>query len=83
MQYHISGQELLDLEEKMGSVSTALSEEALSKCLKRSIYQPLSPKGVVECGEDENQGKCSICQVLIYESFCTFIDLVSEIHPTN
>lgn len=59
---NMSYEELLDLEEKMGSVSTALSEEALSKCLKRSIYQPLSPKGIVECGEDENQGKCSICQ---------------------
>lgn len=60
---NMSYEELLELEEKMGSVSTALSEEALLKCLKRSIYQPLSPKGgAMECTEDKNQGKCSICQ---------------------
>nr|XP_029118606.1 E3 ubiquitin-protein ligase RLIM isoform X2 [Elaeis guineensis] len=48
-------EELLALEEKMGTVSTALPEEALSKCLKRSIYMPAR----TGCEEDV---KCSICQ---------------------
>ncbi|XP_008789648.2 E3 ubiquitin-protein ligase RLIM-like [Phoenix dactylifera] len=46
-------EELLALEEKMGTVSTALTEEALSKCLERSIY-------VFACCEEDI--KCSICQ---------------------
>ncbi|XP_038984939.1 uncharacterized protein LOC103701523 isoform X2 [Phoenix dactylifera] len=52
---NMSYEELLALEEKMGTVSTALTEEALSKCLKRSIYMPAS----TGCEEDI---KCSICQ---------------------
>ncbi|KAJ6819005.1 E3 ubiquitin-protein ligase MBR2-like [Iris pallida] len=54
-------EELLALEEKMGTVSTALPEEALSKCLKKSIYIPLSHfPGITPCGYDDT--KCSICQ---------------------
>lgn len=52
---NMSYEELLALEEKMGTVSTALPEEALSKCLKRSMYMPAS----TGCEEDV---KCSICQ---------------------
>ncbi|KAK6912360.1 Zinc finger, RING-type [Dillenia turbinata] len=56
-------EELLDLEEKMGTVSTALSEEALSKCLKRCIYKPkvLQPL-VMGSRLDNDEVKCSICQ---------------------
>ncbi|CAK9317395.1 unnamed protein product [Citrullus colocynthis] len=36
--------QLLDLEERKGTVSTTLSEEALTECLNRSIYQS-KPKG--------------------------------------
>ncbi|KAJ6828824.1 E3 ubiquitin-protein ligase MBR2-like [Iris pallida] len=54
-------EELLALEDKMGTVSTALSEELLSKCLKRSIYVPCSHlPGITTCREDDT--KCSICQ---------------------
>lgn len=56
-------QELLALEEKMGTVSTALSEEQLSKCLKRSIYRPASEVlGIMDTCDDT---ECSICQVLL------------------
>nr|DAD45787.1 TPA_asm: hypothetical protein HUJ06_004017 [Nelumbo nucifera] len=40
---NMSYEELLALEEKMGTVSTALTEEELSKCLKRSFYEPAVP----------------------------------------
>ena len=56
-------QELLALEEKMGTVSTALSEEALSKFVKKSGYVPVSQfPGITARGDDDI--KCSICQVL-------------------
>ncbi|XP_058068034.1 uncharacterized protein LOC131217207 [Magnolia sinica] len=59
---HMSYEELLALEEKMGTVSTALTEEALSSCLKRSCYVPPAPtlSGIVGHGNDDI--KCSICQ---------------------
>ncbi|XP_073118125.1 uncharacterized protein [Elaeis guineensis] len=57
---NMSYEELLALGEKMGTVSTALTEEALSKCLKRSIYMPASlVSGFTGYEEDI---KCSICQ---------------------
>ncbi|GAA0143183.1 ubiquitin-protein ligase [Lithospermum erythrorhizon] len=59
---NMSYEELLALEEKMGNVSTALSEDAITKCLQRSIYQPQSSE---EAGLDfghQNDIKCSICQ---------------------
>ncbi|KAA8525777.1 hypothetical protein F0562_007632 [Nyssa sinensis] len=60
---NMSYEELLALEEKMGTVSTALPEEALSKCLRRSIYQPTSLEdGTMDCNGDEDDSKCSICQ---------------------
>ena len=57
-------QELLALEEKMGNVSTALSEDALLKSVTMSMYQPV-------CSDEEEAAssvkgedtKCSICQV--------------------
>ncbi|XP_038898034.1 uncharacterized protein LOC120085870 [Benincasa hispida] len=56
-------EQLLDLEERMGTVSTALSEEALTECLNRSIYQS-KPKGGTATGsvEDLSDVKCCICQ---------------------
>ncbi|PIN15929.1 hypothetical protein CDL12_11421 [Handroanthus impetiginosus] len=60
---NMSYEELLALEERMGTVSTALSEEALSKCLRRSIYQPDPSKvQITGTGEDGADFKCSICQ---------------------
>lgn len=49
----------------MGSVSTALTEEALSECLKRSTYQPVSPEDAYGGSDDGHSDdvKCSICQV--------------------
>ncbi|KAK4349526.1 hypothetical protein RND71_032281 [Anisodus tanguticus] len=60
---NMSYEELLALEERMGSVSTALSEEALSKCLQKSIYQAM-PSEIGEFGsnESEDEVKCTICQ---------------------
>lgn len=57
---NMSYEELLALEERMGSVSTALSEEALSKCLMRSTYP--SKVELTGLGEDGDDIKCSICQ---------------------
>ncbi|GFS41982.1 RING/U-box superfamily protein [Actinidia rufa] len=60
---NMSYEELLVLEEKMGIVSTALSEDSLSKCLERSIHQPMPCKeGSSGCSRDEDDIKCSICQ---------------------
>ncbi|KAI3453961.1 hypothetical protein Pfo_010624 [Paulownia fortunei] len=60
---NMSYEELLALEERMGTVSTALSEEVLLKCIRRSIYQVTTSEvrvtGLVEDGDDI---KCSICQ---------------------
>ncbi|KAE8682528.1 RING/U-box superfamily protein, putative isoform 2 [Hibiscus syriacus] len=51
------------LEERMGTVSTALPEEALSKCLKKGTYEAASWEDVVVCFEGEKDDiKCSICQ---------------------
>ncbi|GLT74712.1 hypothetical protein SLA2020_464950 [Shorea laevis] len=60
---NMSYEELLALEERMGTVNTALSEEALSKCLRTSIYQ-LTPEedAPVDCGGHMDDTKCSICQ---------------------
>lgn len=55
-------QELLALGDKMGTVSTALSEEALSRSLKKSIYQETDETGANSLNMDDNL-KCSICQV--------------------
>ncbi|CAN6450906.1 unnamed protein product [Victoria cruziana] len=54
-------EELLALEERMGSVSTALSEEALSKCLHHAIYTSRPPVAGMKVSEDDDV-KCSICQ---------------------
>ncbi|KAK7384845.1 hypothetical protein VNO78_30548 [Psophocarpus tetragonolobus] len=60
---NMSYEELLALEERMGTVSTALPEEALTECLKRSIYQPASSDDADEsCNEDKDDIKCCICQ---------------------
>uniref|UniRef100_A0A803NMS2 RING-type E3 ubiquitin transferase n=1 Tax=Cannabis sativa TaxID=3483 RepID=A0A803NMS2_CANSA len=57
---NMSYEELLALEERMGNVSTALPEEALSDCLKRSIYQSMPLEGVAIGSNDDV--KCSVCQ---------------------
>lgn len=60
---NMSYEELLALEERMGNVSTALPEEALSECLKRTIYESAPPEGeAVSCNGDNGDVKCSICQ---------------------
>ncbi|KAM3193133.1 hypothetical protein ACQJBY_069983 [Aegilops geniculata] len=57
----MSYEELLQLEDRIGSESTALSEEQLEKCLSRVVYKRANPalevnKPVVD------DVKCSICQ---------------------
>ncbi|XP_027331856.1 uncharacterized protein LOC113847149 isoform X2 [Abrus precatorius] len=60
---NMSYEELLALEERMGTVSTALTEEALSECLKTSTYQSAPSDDVAEnCEEDKDDIKCCICQ---------------------
>ncbi|KAE9609187.1 putative transcription factor C2H2 family [Lupinus albus] len=60
---NMSYEELLALEERMGTVSTALTEEALSECLKRSFYQPLPRDDEAESYDEyKDDTKCSICQ---------------------
>ncbi|KAJ8539662.1 hypothetical protein K7X08_013914 [Anisodus acutangulus] len=59
----MSYEELLALEERIGSVSTALPEETLSKCLRRCIYQGMaSETETLEADGDGDDVKCSICQ---------------------
>lgn len=55
----MSYEELLALEERIGSVSTALSEEQFTKCLKRSIYSQVALEVNKSTVDDM---KCSICQ---------------------
>ncbi|KAI0488749.1 hypothetical protein KFK09_028588 [Dendrobium nobile] len=58
---NMSYEELLELVEKIGSVSTGLTDEALANCLKRSNFQLVrSSFGITDCVEDGN--RCSICQ---------------------
>ncbi|KAL3818413.1 hypothetical protein ACJIZ3_004318 [Penstemon smallii] len=60
---NMSYEELLALEEKMGSVSTALPKETLFKCFNRGTYQATkSQVRVKESDEVEYDTKCSICQ---------------------
>ncbi|KAL3498232.1 hypothetical protein ACH5RR_040964 [Cinchona calisaya] len=56
-------EELLALEERMGTVSTALSDEAFAKCIRKGVYQiTYLDVGGSGCCEDEADIKCSICQ---------------------
>ncbi|XXG64445.1 hypothetical protein AAC387_Pa05g2401 [Persea americana] len=58
---NMSYEELLALEEKMGTVRIALTEEQLLNCVKRSCYVPAHVvSGIV--GHDDDDAKCSICQ---------------------
>ncbi|CAM0902944.1 unnamed protein product [Alopecurus aequalis] len=53
----MSYEELLALGDRIGTVNTGLSEDALYKCLKRSLYAPTAPETHQDCDR-----KCSICQ---------------------
>ncbi|GJY31148.1 E3 ubiquitin protein ligase MBR2-like protein isoform X1 [Tanacetum coccineum] len=60
---NMSYEELLVLEEKMGTVSTALSEEELSKCIKTSVFISVQlEKERTGCNSGVDDSKCSICQ---------------------
>lgn len=60
---NMSYEELLALEEKMGTVSTALSKEDLSKCIKISMYESLQLEdGRMRDALGSEDIKCSICQ---------------------
>ncbi|KAE9587004.1 hypothetical protein Lal_00004943 [Lupinus albus] len=60
---NMSYEELLALEERIGTVSTALTEEALLECLKRSFYQPSPSDDEAErFNEHKDDTNCSICQ---------------------
>ncbi|CAF1696974.1 unnamed protein product [Brassica napus] len=58
---NMSYEELLALGDEMGTVSTALSEEALSRSLKKNIYQETDETGAISLNKDDDI-KCSICQ---------------------
>lgn len=53
----MSYEELLALGERIGTVSTGLSDDALSKCLKRSLYVPTASSS-----QEDGDIKCIICQ---------------------
>uniref|UniRef100_A0A0C9RRT7 RING-type E3 ubiquitin transferase n=1 Tax=Wollemia nobilis TaxID=56998 RepID=A0A0C9RRT7_9CONI len=58
---NMSYEELLALEERIGNVSTGLTEETVSKCLKKSIY--LSCKESDEPAKKQPEDEiCSICR---------------------
>ncbi|XP_071730427.1 uncharacterized protein [Rutidosis leptorrhynchoides] len=60
---NMSYEELLVLEERMGTVSTALSEEDVSKCVKTSVYESMQlGDGKMKCSLGVDDRKCSICQ---------------------
>ncbi|XP_030541290.1 uncharacterized protein LOC115748804 isoform X2 [Rhodamnia argentea] len=54
---NMSYEDLLALEERMGNVSTALTEEALVTCIKKELYHPAASAS----GQSDDV-KCSICQ---------------------
>ncbi|OEL15919.1 hypothetical protein BAE44_0023061 [Dichanthelium oligosanthes] len=56
-----SEEELLALGERIGTVSTGLSDGALSECLKRSLYVPTTTTS-----HEDGDLKCIICQVCSY-----------------
>ena len=48
-------------------MSTALAEEALSECLKRSFYQSSPSDDAAESyNGSKDDTKCSICQVFFF-----------------
>lgn len=53
-------QELLALGERIGNVSTGLSEDLISKCLVETIYYSLV--------DNQEEGRCVICLVRILAS---------------
>lgn len=71
-----SEQELLALEERIGYVSTALSEEQFAKCIRRRLYRPVAAKGNRSVIDDI---KCSICQVNMYNWVLLFLHGINKI----
>uniref|UniRef100_A0A0C9S3S8 RING-type E3 ubiquitin transferase n=1 Tax=Wollemia nobilis TaxID=56998 RepID=A0A0C9S3S8_9CONI len=57
---NMSYEELLALEERIGSVSTGLTEDAISKCMKRALFA--SDVAVADLNSLESEVKCSVCQ---------------------
>lgn len=57
---NMSYEELLALGDKMGTVSTGLTEEQLLTSVKRNFYIHAPPNKGIGCGSDDF--KCSICQ---------------------
>ncbi|KAL5232000.1 hypothetical protein ABZP36_030776 [Zizania latifolia] len=53
----MSYEDLLSLGERIGTVSTGLSDDALSKCLKRILYLPST-----STNHEDGDIKCIICQ---------------------
>jgi len=58
--------ELLALGERIGTVNTGLSDNALSTCLNRSLYMPTASGSHEDC-----ERKCSICQASSFVSDCS------------
>lgn len=57
----------------MGTVSTALTEEALSKCLKKESYQKAKYDDEAATVVEKDETKCSICQVIVYTILIFYI----------
>uniref|UniRef100_A0A2P2LHR8 RING-type E3 ubiquitin transferase n=1 Tax=Rhizophora mucronata TaxID=61149 RepID=A0A2P2LHR8_RHIMU len=73
---NMSYEELLALEERMGTVSTALTEEALSECLEISTYCSVPLEyATASNGKDKDDVKCSICQVFVHDFLFVYLFL--------
>ena len=62
----------------MGTVSTALSEEALLKSLKLSTFNHPTEKSGGVCLKKDDDVKCSICQVSSTLSFSLILKSNSQ-----
>lgn len=71
-------QDLLALEERIGNVSTGLSEDNIQKCLKVAHYCSLDATSTMI--SQDNEVKCSICQV---SSIGFGSDIVREYSPKH
>lgn len=60
--------ELLNLEERIGSVNTGLSEDSMSKCLREKVYYSSSDQNQ---NQNHEEVSCPICLVstCVYFSF--------------
>lgn len=60
-------QELLELGDRIGYVSTGLGEDEINMCLRRTKLAMLDDLSL--CFASDMERKCSICQVILSKAF--------------